>query len=80
MNAIFSFLFGNVNAKDILRALLLAIIAPFVLAAQQWADALKNHTEYHFDWKITLMTAIGTGVLYLLKQMSGLSSRSTDGK
>lgn len=69
--------FFSLNTRDFLRALLLAILAPILVAIQEWADAMKNGTEAVLDWKAMLMAAVGAGLAYLLKNLFTPAKKET---
>jgi len=57
---------GTLNYKDWLKGLLMAFGTPILVLIQQSIDK----GEFTFNWKTLLMTGIGAGLLYILKNLS----------
>ena len=57
---------GKLTLKDFLKGLLMAFGTPILVLIQQSIDK----GEFTFNWKVLLMTGVGAGVLYILKNLS----------
>lgn len=55
--------FLSLNLSDIWKGLLMAILTPVVVIVQQSLEA----GIFTFDWKSIILSAIGGGVAYLVK-------------
>jgi hypothetical protein len=68
MNQIITSALGSINWRDALHGLYMAVLGAILSPLLQWIEALSKGTVMTLDWKQLGLTALGTGLTYLVKK------------